>query len=300
MTDQFRKTLHNLCNGVIPVCRTCALKAKAFFAVRATQRFSNFPLQGFNLLPYRHLRALRCRSWRRSEFALAACTGLLIASVVQYHQASNANRVAQNEKNLQQQLNTLQPQLAESQSLNALIATQQRRMKALASLTPERLALTTLLNALAQFKEAREPLQNPLGGVMPPSSSLSTNVLAAKPCPQRVLQRSPNVRVTQLKIEPGLHTILGIASDYAALSQWVQFLKQTALFANVKVAQVQHRAPPNTQVQTITPAGLTFSVNLSAASSAHTNPSRSDLSQALKKIPVTQPNNPSLNYSKTR
>ncbi len=273
MTNQFRKSLHNLCSGAISFCRICALKAKAFFAARATQRFSNFPLQGFNLLPYRHLRALRCRSWRRSEFALAACTGLLIASIVQYYQSSSANRVAQNEKNLQHQLNALQPQLTESQRLNALIATQQRRMKALASLTPERLALTTLLNALAQFKEARKPLQNPLGGVMPSSG---TNVLAAKPyLTQRVLQRLPNVRVTQLKIEPGSHTILGIASDYVALSQWVQFLKQTAHFARVEVAQVQHRAPSNAQTQAkmITPAGLTFSVNLSADSSARTNSS---------------------------
>ncbi len=248
MTDSFKKSLHNFCSGILSFCRICALQAKVFFAAKATQRFFNFPLQGFNLLPYRHLRAQRCRRWRRSEFALAACIGLIIASIVQYRQSSDANRAAQNEKNLQRQLDELQPQLAENQRLNTLMTTQQRRIKALTHLTPERLALTTLLNALSQFKET-------------------------------------NVSVTQLKIESGVHTICGIASDYAALSQWVQFLKQTANFANVEVTQVQHRMPPNTQIRAkaITPIGLTFSVNLSAGSSSRPNPSLSDLPKAPKK-----------------
>ncbi len=209
-----------------------------------------FPLQGFNFLPYRHLRALRQRAWRRSEFALAAGVGLTVACALQYHAWNKANHAVQNEKNLQHQLDELQPQLAASQSLNALINAHQRRIAALTSLTPERLALTTLFNALARFDQA-------------------------------------NISVTQLKIESGTSTILGVANDYAALSQWAQSLKKTGHFTNVEVAQVQQRAPlPNTMAQGIAPAGLTFSVQLNVTSLPRSAPSLAVSPKPPKRMPM--------------
>jgi Tfp pilus assembly protein PilN len=104
-------------------------------------------VESFNLLPYRPLRALRARRRCRSELAGAVLLGLACATVLAAWHERGAKRLLEQRAVLQQALERLAPQLAESARLAALQRAGREQQARQAAAAGQRQRLTDLLAA---------------------------------------------------------------------------------------------------------------------------------------------------------
>lgn len=208
--------------------------------------------ESFNLLPYRHLYALRARRRCRSELAAAVLLGLMCATAVAAWHERGTKHLLEQRAALQQALDRLAPQLAESTRLAALQAARREREARLAAAAGQRQRLVDLLAASSR------------GAML-------------------------GIGLTDLRQHAGLATIQGQAVSHAALEQWIPLLGRLPGVDTVSIERLRGIESAATATAAAKSAGVGVSADINTETRRAVPTVEFDLRIAYRASPADAP-----------